>query len=292
MKKVLVLVNPKSGLGSPCRYIQSIAKIWDIPGHDLFFQFSQSIDDGTSKVRRAMNRGLDTLLVIGGDGMVNTIGRELIGTSTVFGVIPAGSGNGFARHFRIPMQPSAAAEALFHGTVKAIDVGRANGRPFFITCSLAWDAALVETFEKFPFRGLVPYVLAGAQKYFEYRVQPFDVVADGKHMHFSQPLVFTVANLSQFGNDVHIAPNAQADNGFLELVTVAKRDMPLVLSQIHRFIENTFHNLPQITTLRFKNMTVTREYATPIQLDGELVKTTAQVVFEVQPSALKVLVPA
>lgn len=291
MKQVLVLINPKSGVGSPYRYISAIEKIWDTPAHDVSFQFSQSAEDGAAKVRRAIERGTDTVLVVGGDGMVNTIGSELVNTDVRLGVVPAGSGNGFARHFKIPLQPIAAAQALLEGYTAPIDVGRVNERLFFVTCSMACDGALVETVEKFPFRGIVPYILAGAQQLLEYKAQPFHVDIDGDSLDFKHPLIFTVANLSQFGSDVLVAPNAKADSGDLELVAIEKKDLPLVVGQIHRFIEKTFHHHPLVTNRHFKTMTVRRKNASPIQIDGELMKADTDVHIEVLPSALNVIIP-
>jgi YegS/Rv2252/BmrU family lipid kinase len=291
MEQVLVLINAKSGVGGPYRYISAIEDAWDTPAHDVSFQFSQSAEDGRSKVQRAIERGTDTVLVVGGDGMVNTIGPALVNTPVRLGVIPAGSGNGFARHFKVPLQPVAAAKALLEGQTVKIDAGRVNGRMFFVTCSMAWDAAIVETFEKYPFRGLVPYVLAGAQQFFEYKAQPFNVEIDGAEMKFNHPLVFTVANLSQFGSDVLVAPDARADSGDLELVAIEKKDMPLVVSQIHRFIEKTFHQHPLVTNRHFKTMTVRRKSASPIQVDGELMKADTDVHIDVLPGALNVIIP-
>ena len=87
MKQVLVLINPKSGVSGPYRYIAAIEKVWDIPEHDVSFQFSQSAQDGADKVRRAIDRGADTVLVVGGDGMVNTIGSVLVNTPVRLGVL-------------------------------------------------------------------------------------------------------------------------------------------------------------------------------------------------------------
>ncbi|MEN8255616.1 MAG: diacylglycerol kinase family protein [Verrucomicrobiota bacterium] len=291
MKQVLVLINPKSGVGGPYRYISAIEKVWDTPEHDVSFQFSQSAEDGAEKVRRAIERGTDTVLVVGGDGMVNTIGSELVNTDVRLGVVPAGSGNGFARHFGIPLHPAGAAKALLGGYTAPIDVGKVNNRLFFVTCSMAWDGALVETFEKYPFRGIVPYVLAGAQQLLEYRAQPFHIEIDGEPLDFKHPLIFTVANLSQFGGDVLVAPDAQADSGNLELVAIEKKDMPLVVSQIHRLIEKTFHHHPLVTNRHFKTMTVHRENASPIQIDGEVMRADTDVHIEVLPSALNVIIP-
>ncbi len=291
MKQVLVLINPKSGVSGPYRYISAIEKVWDTPEYDVVFQFSQSAQDGADKVRRAIDRGTDTVLVVGGDGMVNTIGSVLVNTPVRLGVLPAGSGNGFARHFKIPLHPNDAAEALFNGYTTSIDVGKVNDRLFFVTCSMAWDGALVETFEKYPFRGLVPYVLAGAQQLLEYRAQPFHVEIDGEQLKLKHPLIFTVANLSQFGSDVLVAPDAKADSGDLELVAIEKNNIPLVLSQVHRFIEKTFHHHPLVTNRHFKKMTVRRESDSPIQIDGEVFDGGTLIEVEVLPSALNVIVP-
>lgn len=291
MKQVLVLINPKSGIGGPYRYITAIQNIWDTAENDIYYQFSQSAEDGATKARRAIELGINTILVVGGDGMVNTIGRELVNTDVALGVIPAGSGNGFARHFKIPLQPVPAAESLLNGQTISIDVGKANDRMFFVTCSMAWDGALVETFEKYPFRGLVPYVLAGAQQLLEYKAQPFHVDIDGERLNFKHPMIFTVANLSQFGSDFLVAPDAQADSGDLELVAIEKRDMPLVLAQVHRFIEKTFHHHPLVTNRNFKKMTVRRASDSPIQIDGEIFKTGKEVNIEVIPHGLNVIIP-
>ena len=292
MKQVLVLINPRSGVGGPYRYIAAIEKVWDTPENDVSFQFSQSASDGKEKVRRAIERGTDTVLVVGGDGMVNTIGGVLVDTDVRLGVVPAGSGNGFARHFKIPLQPEVAAQALLHGSTTRIDVGKVNNRLFFVTCSMAWDGALVETFEKFPFRGIVPYVLAGATQLLEYKAQPFHVRIDDETIEFKHPLIFTVANLSQFGSDVLVAPDARADSGDLELVAIEKNSMPLVLSQVHRFIEKTFHQHPHVTNRHFKHMTVHRDNDSPIQIDGELFDGGTSIEVEVLPSALNVIIPA
>jgi diacylglycerol kinase family enzyme len=65
----------------------------------------------------------------------------------------------------------------------------------------------------------------------------------------------------------------------------------LVLSQIHRLIEKTFHQHPLVTNIHFKRMTVRRENASPIQIDGELMKPETDVNIEVIPSALNVIIP-
>lgn len=294
-RRVRVLVNPKSGLGA------SFDSFWGIierqfgpQGADVSYQFSNDVDDGRRKAERAVRDGVDAILVAGGDGMVNSIGGVLVGTPVALGVIPTGSGNGFARHFGIPLDVAEAVQALAFAQRQPIDVGTANGRPFFVTCSMAWDAAIVRGFEALPFRGIAPYVFAAATELIGYEAQPFEVELDeGREKHsFPNPVIFTVANLTQYGGGAQIAPQARPDDGLMEMVVVLRQDLPLLLVNIGRLFNGTLDQLSQVFTQRFQSMRVRRQNAAPIQMDGELVESGRDVEIRLRPKALSVLVPA
>ena len=287
-------MNPRSGRGSAVdAIVHAVDDSWTQPGVDVTFQFSHDAEDGRVKVRRAVADGVDTVLVAGGDGMVNTIGAELVGTQVALGVIPTGSGNGFARHFGIPLQVEEAVAVLARADRFAIDVGVANGRPFFVTCSMAADASLVKTFEAFPFRGIVPYVFAAAYELFDYQPQPFRLLLDDREeLTIGNPLLFTVANLTQFGGGAVIAPQAQADDGQLELVVLQKQDAGRALAHVGRLFDGTLESMPGLISRSFRRLVVQREKAAAIQVDGELQESGAQVVVTLHPSRLQVLVPA
>ena len=293
IRKVRVLINPKSGLvWSFGSMISDLEKSWDHEHIDLTYQFSRNKADGCAKVRRAIADGVDTVIVVGGDGMVNSLGSELVNTDVALGVIPAGSGNGFARHFNIPLNPAQAARALFSAKRKKIDVGRLDGKPFFVTCSMAWDAALVRTFDKSPVRGVLPYVFAAVYEYFGYVPRTFEArIDDHAVLQFGKPLLMTVANLTQFGGGARIAPDASACDGFLELVVLPKKEAHKVIPQFSRLFDGTFTHIPEVQSYRFHKLIVTTSASGPVQVDGELVETGAEMVIDVLPQALTVLVP-
>ncbi len=267
-------------------------KAWADSGAIISYQISRTVEDGQMKARKAVAEGVSTLLVAGGDGMINTIGSVLIGTQTALGVLPAGSGNGFARHFEIPLSPAKAAAALRHAERRPIDVGFANGRPFFVTCGMAADGTLVRTFEKMPMRGILPYVFAAAYEFIEYKPTPFEVeIDDAPPDWFEDPLVFTVANLTQYGGGARIAPRAREDDGMLELVVVPRSVVPAALAGIGKLFDGTLDDSAGIITRRFQRLLVKRRGPAPIQLDGELVDAPATVAVEVRPLALNVLIP-
>lgn len=293
-KKVCVLVNPRSGLyWSFMAVRRALDRAWDTGGTDVVYRFCGSTEDGARKARRSVEEGADTVLVIGGDGTVNTVGTALVGTDVVLGIIPVGSGNGFARHFGIPLSPERAAERLATASVRDIDVGLVEGRPFLVTCSMAWDAALVRSFEKSPVRGIVPYIFAGVYEFFEFQPQKMTVVVDEEEeVEIPDSLVFTIANLTQYGGGARIAPQARPDDGRLELVVALRQDVGKLIANVHRFFDGSVARIPEVMSRRFESLDIRRERAAPIQMDGELVEAPAHLKVRVRPNALKVLVPA
>lgn len=292
-EQVRVIINPKSGLGVSLRILlETFEEVWDKDGRVVSYQLTQSAEDGREKARRAVDDGVGTLIVVGGDGVINTIGRELLNSETVLGVVPTGSGNGFARHFGLPLLPSKAVKALATAKPTRIDVGEANGRPFFVTCSMAWDAALVKTFEKSPVRGILPYVFAAAYELFDYKAEIFNVsIDDGPSREFSHPMLFTVANLTQYGGGARIAPKAQADDGFLWLTCALKADIPRLIPNLPKLFDGSIHDVPEVHIQPLRHMRVIRESSQPIQVDGELVDSPAEVNIRILPRALRVLAP-
>lgn len=290
MRHVRVLFNPR---GIYDALLREFTAHWDRPGTQLFFQISKDAGDGAAKAREAVAAGADVVIAVGGDGMVNTIGAALVGSDTALGVIPTGSGNGFARHFGIPLDPAEAVRCLRQAKCQRIDVGLVNQRPFFVTCSMAWDAALVRTYQQSPVRGIAPYVLAAAYEFISYEPQPLEIVLDGhERLSFPEPIVFTVANLTQFGGGAMIAPQARPDDGALEMVQITRQSGPLVLAHLPRLFSGMIHEMPGVIMRRFKSMEVKRPRAAPIQVDGELVEGATEIRIGVQPMALNVLTPA
>lgn len=291
--RVLVLSNMKAGLRWSFDDVQdSVSKYWEAAGAHVVYQFCRGIDDVSGKTRQAVKDGLEVILVAGGDGTVNLTGRELMNTSVRLGVIPTGSGNGFARHFAVPLNISEAIKALAAGRTVAIDVGMVDNHPFFVTCSMAWDARIAEGFQKFPFRGILPYVFAGVQEFLDYRPQPIRVQLEtGKEYSFPDPLLFTVANLTEFGGGAKIAADARPDDGFLELVAARHRDGPKLLANIGRLFDGTLGGMPEVFWTRFRSMKVRREHSAPIQVDGDLLQAGSEINVEVVPACLNVIVP-
>jgi diacylglycerol kinase family enzyme len=157
---------------------------------------------------------------------------------------------------------------------------------------MAWDASLVRSFDKSGVRGIFPYIFAGVNEFFQYHPQPFHATMDGVRTRtFQNPMVFTVANLTQFGGGAKIAPQAQPDDGQLELVVALRQDVPKLVGNIGRLFNGSLNSIPEVISERFKEMKVERERPSPVQLDGDLAEAGTDIEIRVQPKALNVLVP-
>lgn len=293
-KHVLVLVNTKSGVNwSFAGLDREMAATWDRTGIDLRYQFVRNPQDCAAKARQAVSERVDVVLVAGGDGTVGLVGGVLARSRVALGVIPVGSGNGFARHFGIPLSVGAALRSLLEGREMRIDVGVVDGRPFLVTCSMAWDAAIVRSFNRMPVRGIIPYVFAGVTEFIGYEPQEIRVEMEtGERINFPDPLVFTIANLTQFGGGALIAPQAKPDDGCLELVVALQQDVTVLAANLGRLFNGTVHEIPEVIHRKFRKMIVRRRKPTPVQVDGDLVDTRAETQVSVMPGALTVLVPA
>lgn len=293
LKKVRILVNRKSGFMWSFEKVQeAFDDYWDTPENDLSYQFCKDALDGHTKALRAAQHDVDVLLVVGGDGTISTTGAALIGSRTTLGAIPMGSGNGFARHFGIALTPADAALDLATAETKAIDVGCINGKPFLATASMAWDAALVRTFQKSPVRGIFPYIVAGIYEFFDYVPQAMQVTIDhSETIQIDDPLLFTVANLTQYGADLRITTDAEPDDGYLELIIARKQDTPWLLGNVMQLARSALSELPKVIYRKFQHLRVERKSPGMIQIDGELVEAPAVVEITVNPKCLNVLVP-
>lgn len=293
-QKVRALVNRKSGFRLS---LDGIFKIlhdtWDCDGIDFDCLETKNKADGKEKAQRAVSDDVDMLVVVGGDGTINSIGAELIGSSVALAVVPIGSGNGFARHFGIPLQTRHATKALKEGQCRRIDVGIAAGHPFLVTCGMAWEPELVRGFQQSLIRGRSSYVFAGVTRYFTYSPQHIKLTIDNGEICEIEPRILTAANLNQYGGGLKIAPDAEPDDGILNLLAIPEADLiRQLITQVPHLLEGNLWEVVGARQWTFRQLIVERERADLIQIDGELQSADRDFVIDVMPSALTIVVPA
>ena len=218
-KCAMLIINPISGTGNKKNVPEMVAGRLKEFGFDLDVRFTGGRGDATTLAAEASAKGYGCVLACGGDGTANETARALCGSNTAMGILPAGSGNGLARHLGIPMDISLALDIIMNDNIVASDYGTVNGLPFFCTFGMGFDAAVSHRFARQSRRGLLSYVKSAISEYVQFRPQTYALSANGKVLTEKAFLV-AVCNASQWGNNAYIAPHASITDGLLDITIV------------------------------------------------------------------------
>ena len=218
-KRIMLIVNPISGTGNKKDVPEVVERTLAAEGYSTDVRFTGGRGDATMFASEASDKGYYVVLACGGDGTVNETARALCGSQTALGILPAGSGNGLARHLGIPMDVELAMEIVCQRNVVPSDYGSVNGVPFFCTFGMGFDAAVSHRFARQNHRGLLSYVRSALSEYVQFRPTTYPISANGKLLTEKAFLV-AVCNASQWGNNAYIAPEASLTDGLLDITVV------------------------------------------------------------------------
>jgi YegS/Rv2252/BmrU family lipid kinase len=285
--KTLFLVNARSGSNRRRDAAGLIAKAcdWD---HEIVA--CGSIADLDGVIHDAASRGVKAIFAVGGDGTIHEVAKRLINTEIALGVVPTGSGNGFARHLGLPMNFRKAIRACCGLRVEIIDTATVNGTPFINMMGIGFDAWIADAFAAAGTRGLATYVRVGLRGFARYAAEEYEVTVDGnvtRHRAF----VVAVANASQYGNNARIAPLASMQDGILDVTLIEQKPffrLPLIAAQL---FAGNLHRARGVVTLRGRNITIRRSADGAAHLDGEPVTLPSSVSIDIVPRSLRVIVP-
>lgn len=285
--KFLFIINPNSGVQRDKSTLTSlINKYFFNEAEIVFTQYAGHAAELTDKNKKH----IPNIIAVGGDGTLNEVASQLIGTNVNLGLVPMGSGNGFARALGIPLNVEQALKNINAATVKRIDVGKVNKHYFFAIAGVGFDAVVAKAFERSKKRGLLPYVMHAIKSYFTYSYPTFEIMQNGRKEKVA-PLSLTIANSSQFGNGATIAPTAVIDDGLLDLCIVNKMPITSTLSTTRHLFNGTLSKSAHYQTQQIKKLTL---YAIEkhflYHTDGEPHLAEDVLTFSVIPNALNIIV--
>ncbi|MBF9221385.1 diacylglycerol kinase family lipid kinase [Hymenobacter sp. BT662] len=239
--------------------------------------------------RAAAGEGYEVVVAVGGDGTVNEVGRGLLGTAAAMGIVPQGSGNGLARHLKVPLGLPAALRRLAAPTFSRMDVGVMNGHPFFCTAGLGFDAHVSQVFAQAGSRGLATYLRVTLSEYRRYRPTSVHLVLNGEE-RATDCYVLAFANASQYGNNAYIAPRADLRDGLLDVCLI---DALPVGRAFRVSLAMALGNLPQSKAAEYFRVAegrVTADAPIGFHVDGDYLGHATEFTVEMMPLALAVAV--
>ena len=289
-KKIIFIMNPASGTSSKAGMPKIIESAIDKSLYDFSIAETRYSGHACEIAAEAASEGAFAVVAVGGDGTVNEVGRAVAGSQTALGIIPCGSGNGLARHLMLPMDARKALAVINAGVVHALDYGIINGKPFFCTCGMGFDAFISMKFAEAGKRGPATYLENILREGLRYRPEIYEITADSGNTSTSRAFLISCANASQYGNNAYIAPAASMNDGLLDVTIMEPFDMIEAPQLSIDMFNKTLDKNPRIKTFKTQNLHVKRQSPGLIHFDGDPVMDSADVDISVVKAGVNVIV--
>lgn len=286
-KKILFIVNPVSGVGRQKVIEKLIDKRLDKTIYDFELAYTKAPKHAIELATEAAHRNFDVVVAVGGDGSVNETGRGLLRTKTAMAILPTGSGNGLARHLKIPMDLEKAMELINKGNVTAIDTVQINNEHYLGMAGVGFDAHIGWEFARFGKRGFSSYVKVFMREYPRYKAKEYEITCDGKTIR-RKAILISFANGSQYGNNATIAPEADLRDGKIDVCILSDFHLGNVPALTWRLFNNSMHRSSKLEIIRASEVMVKQEAETA-HIDGEPVLLGKEIRLRVDPLSLNVV---
>ncbi|MCO5315576.1 MAG: diacylglycerol kinase family lipid kinase [Solirubrobacterales bacterium] len=286
-----LIVNPTAGGGRSRQVLPRLERALD--ARRCVFQVtpSRSLEHGIELALGASDVG-EVPVVVSGDGLIGAVGGALAGSGTAMGILPAGRGNDLARGLGIPTDPEAAVECLVNGKVRDIDVGEANGERFLGIASVGFDSdANRIANEARLVKGTLVYTWAALRALAGWKPARF-TLREGDAETRTDGYTVAVANNRFYGGGMKIAPDAELDDGLLDVITIGGVGKLGFLLNLPRVFRGTHVRRPEVVSVRrVRSIEISASRPFTMYADGDpLTDLPARV--RVLPGRLSLIVPA
>lgn len=288
MGEVHLLVSPTGGRGRAAAAAPIVLRAIERAGHTPIDISGASSQTSAEAARAAVAAGAERVIAVGGDGTVHLAVQGVAGSDAVLGIVPAGTGNDFARAFGLHGLgvESAAARALGPSRpVDAIGTDRQRWVTFNVTGGFSVDVNVRADRLLFP-RGPSRYTVATLLRLPFLRHRELAVTVDGQRSEYRSAM-FAVANTPTFGGGMAVCPDADPADGLLDVAVLGPASRATMLRLLPKVFDGGHVGHPQVHMLRGRTVTIEGEPGEPIDLvgDGEKIGTTP-INLEAVPAAI------
>jgi YegS/Rv2252/BmrU family lipid kinase len=290
-RELALIVNPSAGGGRAARALPIVEARLRALGLRFEVNATRDLGHAAELAAAAAARGR-VVVTLSGDGMLGKVAnalREVPGA--VVGVLPGGRGNDFARVVGIPLDAEAACDVIAHGVPRAIDLGQAAGSAFIGIASLGFDSEANRIANEAPARlGRLVYLYGALRALATWKPARFTVEVDGERVEFLGWGI-AMANSKAYGGGMFVAPDAELDDGALDVVRLERTSKARFLrSVLPKVFKGEHVHEPSVHVLRGAEVRVDADRPFVVYADGDPIGELPMA-FRALPGALQVLVP-
>jgi YegS/Rv2252/BmrU family lipid kinase len=284
----LLLVNPAAGGGRAKQRLPDAQRVLAEAGLEYRLVFTEGIEHGRREAVAAAQAG-EVPVVMSGDGLIGQVGGALAGSPAPLGVIPGGRGNDFARVVGIPDDVERAVATIADGSPRAVDVGEVNGRRFLCIASCGFDSDANRIANESRVKGRLVYAYAALRALLAWKPARFMLTLDGERTEFRGYSV-AAANSRAYGGGMFIAPDAELDDGLLDVVWTRGVGKLRFLVRLPQVFDGEHIRNPEVTVSRAAEARIEADRPFAVYADGDHIADLPATV-RVLPKALNVIVP-
>jgi diacylglycerol kinase (ATP) len=283
--KALFVLNPTSGV-PPVNFI--VSKELELRKNQLSYCKSMTKEDTGSLIKKSFN-DYDVFIAAGGDGTVHTVAEQLVGSNKILGVLPIGSGNGFAKEFGFRLNVRSLLSDIKKADSMNIDVIEINDKLCLNVAGIGLDSFVAHSFNDLKLRGFLPYVWLTFKTFLALRPFKVTIKIDGEVVVSEKLFVLTIANTRQFGNNAFIAPEAKPNDGIIDVVMI--KPFPKILGSLFiiRLFTKRINKSKYVRHFKTDKEIVIETDETRFHIDGEPLDFSGKVVIRIKREVLKVL---
>lgn len=272
MKKVLFVINPKSGKGAIRSKLMQVLDIFTKAEFDTTVYISQAEGDARRKVRED-SAGYELIVCSGGDGTLDEVvtGIVELGSSTPIGYLPAGSTNDFANSLFMPKNLITVAKMIMEEELYHCDIGRFNRQTFAYVAAfgLFTDVSYQTDQDLKNILGHVAYLLEGMKRLFDIKSYHMKIQTDDQVIEddFMFGMVTNSRSVGGFKNLT--GKNVDMNDGLFEVTMIVTPKNPLELQEIMTGLLTAEDNSDLIYSFKAKKLEIESDGEVPWTLDGE-----------------------
>ena len=292
-----VIHNPAAGARHPERLRRRVEAALSARSVRFEYTYTNAPGHGRELVREALAAGYARVLVAGGDGTVLEAVESLVESQAALALLPIGTGNQLAANMGLPKGIEKSIDVAVAGTVRRIDVGMLDGRPFSCFAGAGFDAEVVRPDSDLKRKiGYLAYVHAAAGAAFAPKPSSIAVTVAGERT-VCNGIGVEVANMPALTapllvRPIDLVPDGKPDDGLLDVCVLAVEKTIDFVTALTSIMVGRTEKDPRLRYFRGKEVTVEADPPLPVQIDGERLEITTPFSATVRPGALGILVPA
>ena len=279
-REILYIINPVAGKGKTLEVIPIIKKMMAMQPHIKYkIVISKYVGNITEIVKLEYDDGCREFVAVGGDGSLSEMVNGFVFPNTdkvCFGIIPSGTGNDFVRNYDTSYKTEQILKGIIAYNHSPIDIGKVNNHYFVNVCSFGIDGPIIQDTEKYKSKmpGKSSYLFSTLKNGVTFTPNVAQVKIGDQTIN-AKVLLLAIGNGKYFGGGMNICPEAELNDGLLEVCLVSDVSKLKFIKNISKVDNGTLNDLKEVNYYKSNEIEIQVENGSYlINIDGNLCGTT------------------